>query len=280
MLDNAALAPLTPGLRAGRSRAPRRRIDRGLVLSAVLHTLVVVLVILLQRLGQAGPPAPEEPGYEVVYEGGAPGPVAAPVPNPQSLPQVNLVPQDYAEPPPPPPQSQTETAPTAEAPMPRPRPRPRAQANNNPFAHVKLYDFGAGTATTRQNGVRGSHGLGLALGVTVQGGQLMDAVPHINAPGASGDYLDALSDYVESHKYYPQDAAENNEQGTAVVKAVIARDGTVKSVTLLESSGSQALDFAWIGLFRHKKLPPFPDNMSQQQLELTMSMEYEIIYRR
>jgi protein TonB len=271
-------APLIAGVRAGRFAARRRR-DPGLLISVLLHALTVALIILLHHLGQAGPQAPEQPGYEIVFEGGDKSPEAAPVPTAQNLPQVNLVPEDYNEPPPPPRQA-TPVPQTEEAPVPRPRPRPHPVPNSNPFAHMQVYDFGEGTARTLERGVRGSHGLSLALGMTVRGGQLMDAVPHIVAPGANGEYLDALSDYVESHKFYPEDAAQNGEQGTAVIKATINRDGTVKDVKLIESSGSATLDWAWLGLFRGKRLPPFPDNMSDKQLELTMSMDYELIYGR
>jgi TonB family protein len=270
------IVPDTPmRLSAGMGKRP----DFSLLISVLLHALVVALLIFLHRIGEAGPPAPEQPGFEIVFQGGEKSPEAAPVPTAQNLPQVNLVPEDYNEPPPPPPQA-APVPQTEASPVPRPRPRPHPVPNSNPFAHMQVYDFGEGTARSVQRGVRGSHGLSLALGMTVRGGQLIDAVPHITAPGANGEYLDALSDYVESHKFYPEDAAQNGEQGTAVIKATIARDGTVKDVKLVESSGSQTLDWAWLGLFRGKRLPPFPDNMNDKQLELTMSMDYELIYRR
>ena len=116
------------------------------------------------------------------------------------------------------------------------------------------------------------------MGPVIQGGQLRDAVPHIASAGADGDYMEMLSEYVETHKYYPEQAGRNGEQGTAVVKVLMARDGTVKDVRLEQSSESHMLDAALESMFRDKHLPPFPDDMREGQKEFTISMTYEIVY--
>jgi protein TonB len=198
------------------------------------------------------------------------------VPTPaEQEPQVNLMPPEYAMEQPPPPVQQEEELPQ---PTRRAPPRPHTSRSTNPFAGLPIYGAISHAPQAVPRGVRGSRSMNLALGLNVQGGQLREAVPHVSSPGADGDYLERLSDYVETHKFYPELAARNREAGVAVIKATIMRDGTVKDVRLIESSGSRTLDMAWMGMFRAKHLPPFPDDMREDQRDFTLSMDYELKY--
>jgi TonB family protein len=141
---------------------------------------------------------------------------------------------------------------------------------------MNLPNFAARSARPTR-GLHNSHSYDLSMGPVIEGGELKDAVPHIASPGADGDYMQLLSDYVETHKYYPEQAGRNGEQGTATIKAVIARDGTVKDVHLEQSSESRMLDVALLSMFRAKHLPPFPDDMREKEREFTITMTYEIV---
>jgi TonB family protein len=129
-------------------------------------------------------------------------------------------------------------------------------------------------------GLRNSKSLDLAMGPTISGGQMHDAVAHVSNPGASGDYLAEISAYVEQHKFYPSQAASNGEDGVATIEATISRDGRVTNVQLKQSSGSRWLDMAWESLFRDHRFSPFTDDMKGDKQNFTLTMDYELIYRR
>jgi TonB family protein len=86
-----------------------------------------------------------------------------------------------------------------------------------------------------------------------------------------------FSDWVNRHKYYPDQAAENGEEGTAAVRITVDRNGRVNSVSLLERSGSQWLDAALEALFRSQSLPPLPADFAQSEATLNVQMHYILI---
>lgn len=297
-----------------RRRNTRERLGRTAAISLAIHLFALGLAIIVWYRAEKPAPPPEQPGFAVVFQGGEKSPKA--VPNPG---RFVTAPSQGSPPAPPPQPNQAQETPTQQAmaqpapreeaptsaprvnlfqgfdlpapqeapreakPTPRKAPRQLArrapQAKDNPFAHPMMLSFAPTTPGAHSSGLRGSRSLDLSLGLTVKGGQLRDAVPHVSSPGADGDYIEALTAYVETHKFYPERAAREGESGTAVIKAVIARDGRVKDVRLVESSGSKWLDLAWISLFRNKKLAPFPDDMKEAEKEFTLGMVYELVYR-
>ena len=98
----------------------------------------------------------------------------------------------------------------------------------------------------------------------------------------SGDNLGpgwerAFRDWVNRHKFYPEEAAEAGEEGTAAVKVVLGRDGRVKSVDLIDRSGSQWLDLALQALFRSQHVPALPDTFSPGDATINVVMHYILI---
>jgi TonB family protein len=265
---------------------------------------MLLAIILLARHVPGAPPQPQpQQGVEMVFENGQKSPNAAPNPKrfveiprgelpgaqptpqapspppvpPSPEPQINLLPPEMRALPLPP-VSQSEPVPLP-APSRTPRQeqrRPRASPQNNPFAHLSLPNFAA-TPPHPSRGLRNSRSVDLSMGPVIEGGELRDAVPHVASAGADGDYMERLGEYVETHKFYPEQAGRNGEQGTVVVRALIARDGTVKDVHLEETSESRMLDVALISMFRGKHLPPFPEDMKEKEREFTISMTYEIV---
>jgi protein TonB len=260
-------APRPPFLRRERSR-----LDRILLLSLLAHALLVAVIVEAKFLSGHHAPEMSQPGFEMVF-GNAPDTAQASPDTatpPPSAPQVNLSPQEYDESPPP-------LMPSPEAmPMPRPPPpRPRHAPSANPFANMPIYGLAQNPSPRPQ--IRRSRGLNLAMDSVAQGGMTAEANPDISAPGADGSFLSELNDYVQRHKYYPDLAARNGESGNSIIKAIFNHDGTVQSVQLLKSSGSRTLDVAWMDLFRHKKVAPFPASMPQTTQEVILSMDYQLI---
>ena len=93
------------------------------------------------------------------------------------------------------------------------------------------------------------------------------------------DWANALSAWVEAHKYYPQQAIANEEDGSPQVEVTVTRDGRVQSVELEARSGSQWLDLGLQALFRNARLPPFPDNTSENQVTFHFTMHYILVRR-
>ena len=250
----------------------------GWPISVFVHGMLLAIVLLAKTPAGGPQQASPEEGVQVVFQSGQSAPVTTPpTQSPAEAPQVNLDVPDLAAPPVPPP--------TQESPEPAPRrverpakPRHRTATQSNPFAHMGLPNFAAMPRGPRF-GAPHSRGLDLSMGPVVQGGRLVDMVPHISSDGADGDYREALSNYVEGHKFYPEQARSNGEEGTVVIRALITRDGTVKDVHLVETSQSRPLDLAWLSMFRGKHLPPFPDDMKEDEKEFTLSMTYELVYQ-
>jgi TonB family protein len=91
------------------------------------------------------------------------------------------------------------------------------------------------------------------------------------------DWRNALSEWVEEHSYYPQQAAALGQQGTTRVLVTTMPDGRVLSVELERGSGSPWLDLALEGLFRGAKLPPMPKSVGDQPVPFHFTMHYIIV---
>lgn len=91
------------------------------------------------------------------------------------------------------------------------------------------------------------------------------------------EWASLFRSWVEEHKFYPREAAENGEDGTAQVRLVIRRDGQVELVDLLERSGSMFLDLALQSLFRSKHVPPFPPQDPKDTATIVFTMHYILV---
>lgn len=269
--------------------------------SVFAHLLVLAIIIFVRVV--APPPPPEQPSFAIEFQPdttqtkGGPNPsnvtetpkgdtsaVMHPTPStPQasaSQPQINLIPPEYR---------QQQVPPEAEEaePLPPPMQRPRysrsgpAHSNDrNPFAHPMNFSLAPREERQASGGLRNSRSLDLSAGPVVRGGRLMDSVAHVVGPGGTADYLALLSEFIETHKYYPEGASRNGEEGSATVRLTVRRDGSVQALSLESSSGSSLLDAAWMAVFRDNRLPAFTDDMPAAQQTFTLTLNYELIYRR
>ncbi len=279
--------------RPRRSRMSRRDVRWLIAASLLFHLVVLALFLLFTRRVTPVPVPKEPPSFGMVFEpseqnirGGktpsrftstprgetspdmhpTPKPAAPPPSASRQAPEVNPFPPEFMappEPPPPPPQAEAEPRPVA-PPHPQQH-RQRSADSSNPFAHMQMLSLAPPSRPQRSAGLRNSRSIDLEEGPVISGGQMHDAVTHVIGPGGPEDYMALLSEYVE--------------QGMSVVRVTIERDGTVKGLSLVESAGSRQLDLAWEAVFREGRLPAFTDDMKDNEITLTMSLDYILTYR-
>jgi len=91
------------------------------------------------------------------------------------------------------------------------------------------------------------------------------------------DWRNALSEWVQEHAYYPEQAAQMGQEGTTRVLVTTTPEGHVLSVEMEKRSGSPWLDLALEALFRGAKLPPMPKSAGVQPVPFHFTMHYIIV---
>ena len=107
------------------------------------------------------------------------------------------------------------------------------------------------------------------------------APPSVAAAAVSEDalakFLRTVSIHLERLKHYPRDAAIRHEQGVVLLRFLLARDGKVLGAELERSSGHDLLDKEVLALIRRAEpLPPFPAELTQQQLQLVLPVPFSL----
>ena len=91
----------------------------------------------------------------------------------------------------------------------------------------------------------------------------------------SPDYLTRLRAWLEKHKQYPQQAQRRRQQGTALLRFTLARDGRLLAHSIERSSGFSSLDAAVEEMIeRAAPLPPLPSEMTQDALEIVVPIAF------
>ena len=112
---------------------------------------------------------------------------------------------------------------------------------------------------------------------------LQQAQPQSGAPAAtlpeptaavSGAWRGLLAAWVQSRKRYPDEARQRGTEGVVGVRFTVARDGQVLESQIVQASGSDLLDQAGLAMFRGARAPPFPADMVQQQVSVTVAVRY------
>ena len=102
--------------------------------------------------------------------------------------------------------------------------------------------------------------------------QPASAPSHDIPPG----YRSQLGAWLESHKHYPDAARQRSEEGHAVLRFVVDRGGRVIDFAVIKSSGHPDLDSAIEEMMRGAALPPFPMNMTQAQIEVSVTIRFSL----
>lgn len=279
---------------ARRTRLLRGRLGARLGGSGLLHLLALVLLSLSFARQQGGQPQ-ESPPVEMFYDRpGSAGTTGEPSPSPppsQSPPrpikpipdlQPPQTPLPALEAPAPVPVPQLPEAEPLPQAQPSPQPAHPASQSSSPLSHPMNLSFAPAAPSQRRFGRRsGSNGpVDLSLGPMIQNGKLL--TPYASASsirGVSSDYAEEVGNWIRRHMYYPEDAAQRGEDGPSSVHVVLDRQGRVKSIRLVSSSGSYALDDATQGMFRNAVLPPIPPDMSGDTFDVDLTIDYILIRR-
>ena len=118
-----------------------------------------------------------------------------------------------------------------------------------------------------QAGTRESQEVGNSASDTSAGGR----------PGARLDYGAVLLAWLERHKEYPHRARQRRQQGVVLLYFVVDRQGNVIEHRIRKSSGFEFLDKAATAMLeRAQPLPPIPDTLRGDRLELLVPVEFFI----
>ena len=215
-------------------------------LSIAGHAICLALLILL--LPTRMPPAPEPlatGGIEVVF---------APLPRPEQPPTQMEPPPLPVETPPPEPEP-LPPPPAAEAPAPVVVPPPPRKLAVRPIPKP---------VHPRPERAQPSP----------------VAAPTQPAPVPSSEispgYRALLSAWLERHKRYPDSARQRGEEGQAVLRFVIDRNGRVGDFAIARSSGYPDLDASIEEMMRGAVLPPFPESMTQPRIDVSVTVRFSL----
>ena len=256
----------------------RETLGWSVVLSLALHlTLFLSLLIILPTrpptsasepltvdviMGEgpaeatSAPPAPTEATAAPIAPAAPVQQVEIPPPTPAPAPDV----------PPPPPIQQAEIPPPtpAPAPMPVPPPPPPVAQVHPPRAPPQR---AAARAPVNPAGAPAHAPAGQNTA-----GQ--------NAASRGGDanngaaWMGKLKQWWDQHSFYPKEASQTNEGGNVKVHIVIAPDGQVTSIEVVQGSGLSVLDAAAVAVFRNAHLPPFPPGTPAQPADVVVTLHY------
>ena len=94
-------------------------------------------------------------------------------------------------------------------------------------------------------------------------------------PRVEADYAAVLLAWLERHKEYPRPARRRGQEGVVLLYVLIDREGRVLQSRIEESSGYPLLDNAVLDMLeRAAPVPPLPDDMPQERLELVLPVQF------
>lgn len=165
---------------------------------------------------------------------------------------------------------------------PAPPPRPRQQALQRPVpgAFPPPIDLNFGRTASRAPSPRAagsSRAIDLSLGAPKIGPNKSEAFFDIRAANIGADWAQGLAVYWRQHRYYPQQAAQNGEDGTVEIQIVVNRLGRVESVEIQRRSGSPWLDMAALGTWRNAQLAPLPAENTDRTITIPLTINYILI---
>jgi protein TonB len=98
-----------------------------------------------------------------------------------------------------------------------------------------------------------------------------------NADDIRARYLAKLQARLAAAKEYPRRARLRHEEGVAEVRFAIDKQGRLLSYEITRSSGHTRLDRAAIAMLkRATPLPPIPDELGRQRLELPVPVRFAL----
>jgi protein TonB len=250
----------------------------------VLHLLVLLFILLFVRER----PLPDDSmatGVNVTLDTSGAQQATAPPVTLHASPTPATAPPPSSPPPPPPAAAQPEVnlnmppmdfSDMASAPTPpQPQPVQHSHTKSRPspkYTMMPGMSLGSGQSEAPPSPPAPQVGTNLSL---PQSDAQAALAPDITVKGDIGaDWMAELNKWVNEHKYYPQAAAEQGQQGDVTIEFTVDRQGNVTGLKLLGSSGSPFLDQAWLGLFAQSTLPVFPPGTKANTVTVDATMHF------
>jgi protein TonB len=101
-----------------------------------------------------------------------------------------------------------------------------------------------------------------------------NAAGSASAANNGAAWMGKLKQWWDQHAVYPKEASQTNEGGNVRVHIVIAPDGQIMSIEVVQSSGLSVLDAAAVAVFRNAHLPPFPPGTPAQPADVVVTQHY------
>jgi protein TonB len=253
------------------ARLHRRETRRwAVLLSLALHLTLILALLLIFPASQPPTDASEPLAVDVIAgEGPAEATSDQPAPTePAAEPNAPTAPVEQAEMPPPTPAPPTDVPPPppdqqAEIPPPTPVPPPDVPPPSPPVARV-LPPRAPPQRVAARAPVKPAGAPGHATdGQNAAGG---------GSNGAA--WTGKLKQWWDQHSFYPNEASRTNEGGNVRVRIVIAPDGQIISIQVVQGSGMSVLDAAAVAVFRNAHLPPFPPGTPAPPADVVVTLHY------
>jgi len=225
----------------------------------------------------------------------APAPQTTPPPQqaPTSRPEVRVeVPPSLPPPiapvpdlvlptPPQPPPLPSDRVQAARPASPRPRTAPPPGSFSNPmdlsFNQVpRQGERQAAPRTGARPGSAASRSMDLSLGAPRPGPNRSEAFFDARARNLGADWMQGVQQFWLRHRYYPEQAAKDGEDGSVDLELTVNRTGRVQSAVLKSRSGSTWIDMAAVGTFRGAQLPPLPQEVGDPYT-VTITINYILL---
>lgn len=212
---------------------------------------------------QIPPPTPEPdvpppPIQQTEIPPPTPAPVMAPVP-PSPVPMPTPPPLVAMPTPRPPVAMPTPPVPQVHPPTPQVRP-PAAQVHTQ-----------AQRVTARP---MAGHASANPAGTAAHATDGQDLASRASGANNGAAWMGKLKQWWDQRSFYPKEASQTNEGGNVRVHILIASDGQVTSIEVVQGSGSSVLDAAALAVFRNAHLPPFPPGTPAQPADVVVTLHY------
>jgi protein TonB len=259
-----------------------------LTLSTAGHAIALALLVLL--VAEPSPPEPPvKGGIEVVLGQSLAQPRAVLAPEAANQPAdpsttAASPPQEIAEPEPvfaatePPPDPVPEILPPDQTAPPPPPQKPVVRQPAKTVVH-RLQPRAIVAAPTPAPSRLAQATQATSAGSQYSAGQLAAAAAMpatVPGPDLTPNYSAMISAWLEAHKRYPDSARERGEEGGVKLRFRVDRFGRVLDYRLLESTGYADLDAGIDQMMRGAQLPPFPEGMTQSQIEVSVKLRFKL----
>jgi len=92
-------------------------------------------------------------------------------------------------------------------------------------------------------------------------------------------YINRIRLMLEKEKHYPFLARKNHWEGTVYIKFTISRDGSLRKIKIIQSSGFEVLDLdrEAEATIRRVSFPAFPEGLQLTQLQLEVPIVFRLL---